>query len=129
MQSLTTYATAANDTGLERLTTNSAKTSTRRRISTINQPAFTEYFSKLECGCPTPMSLRRTNSPRSILQEVSEFIFGREEETRFGKENLFQLPWPTSSERLPIIAHMQQMQSAASHNSTRRTTNTKNTKV
>ena len=30
-----------------------------------------------------PMSLRWTNSPPSILQHVSEFAFGREEETRF----------------------------------------------
>ena len=119
MRSLTTYATAANDPGLERSTKNSAKTSTRQWISAINQPAFTEDFSKLECECPTPMSLRRTNSPPSILQQVREFIFGTEEETRFGKETLLQLPWRSLSERLPIKGHMQQMQSASSLNTTR----------
>ena len=129
MPSHSTYVTAANDPGLERSTTTSAKNSIRQRISTINQPAFTEDFPKLECECPTPISLRRTNSPPSILQQVSEFIFGREEVTRFRKETFLQLPWPTSSKRLPIKTHMQQMQSTSSHNSTRRTTNTKNTKV
>ena len=126
MRSFTTNATAANDPTFERSTTNSAKTSTRQLISTINQPAFTEDFSKPEYQCPVPMSLRRTNSPPSILEQVSEFNFGREEETRFGKESLLQLPWPTSSERLPNQStHAAKVIS----NSTRRTTKTKNTKV
>ena len=65
MQSLTTYANAANDPGLERSTINSAKTSPRHRFSTINQPAFTENSSTLECECPTPISIRAKTAHQS----------------------------------------------------------------
>ena len=104
---------------------------TKRKLGLIDMESLqTVSFCrrwKTEHQYPTRILLRRTGSTPSRLQQKSDFILRRQEETRSAKAALLKQTQPTSTEIISIRATS--MKRKYHHQVTRQATTTKVTKI